>query len=30
MNDRCFEDNEMTVVELSNGFLQLSFFWAGF
>jgi hypothetical protein len=28
MNDWCFEDDEMTMVELSNGFLQLSFFWA--
>jgi hypothetical protein len=28
-NARCFEDKEMAVAELSNGFLQLLFFWAG-
>jgi hypothetical protein len=29
-NARCFEDKEMIMAELSNGFLQLLFFWAGF
>ena len=28
-NTWCFEDKEMTMAELSNGFLQLLFFWAG-
>jgi hypothetical protein len=28
-NAQCFEDKEMTMTELSNGFLQLLFFWAG-
>jgi hypothetical protein len=26
---RCFEDKEMTMVELSNRFLNLFFHWAG-
>jgi hypothetical protein len=29
MNARCFEDKEMAMAELSNGFIQLLFFWAG-
>ena len=29
INARCFEDKEMKMVELSNRFLNLLFFWAG-
>jgi hypothetical protein len=28
-NARCFEDKELTMVELSNRFLKLLFLWAG-